>query len=307
MSFSDEDPSQDPLSDSPVTESSSGDCPSPLVGSTSAANRWLIRQLRGTIALLDEMIAALETQPPPRSQVSGWLQAIVIPVQILWRQILLQIRRRLPAGVQQTLSDSVLTGMTLALMVLGVWLVSSVISGKPSVATVPTPLTVAECPPCESPPTTVVVAPPTEPPAIAPAEPQPQPTLSSEPKPVPPPEPPPVPPPAELTPEQSLIAAIQSDIAEISVQYADGLVQAVQANFPQGRLVVTIGDEWYSLAPNRQEQLGRELLTQARALDFAHLELRDRTGALLARSPVVGDTLVILQSVRPQSLSSTTP
>ncbi len=307
MSFSDEDPSQDPPSNSPATESSSGDRPRPLAGSTSAANRWLIRQLRGTIALLDEMIAALETQPPPRSQVGRWLQAIAIPVQILWRQILLQIRRRLPAGVQQTLSDSVLTGMTLALMVLGVWLVSSVVSGKPSVATAPTPPAVAECPPCESPPTTVAVAPPTVPPATAPAKPQPQPTLSPEPKPVPPPEPQPAPPPAELTPEQSLIAAIQSDIAEISVQYADGLVQAVQANFPQGRLVVTIGDEWYSLAPNRQEQLGRELLTQARALNFVRLELRDRTGTLLARSPVVGGTLVILQSVRPQSLSSTTP
>jgi len=294
MSFSDEDPLQEEPSDSLAPESPPGGSGSrPPAG----ASRWLIRQLRGTIGLLDEMITTLETQPPPRSQVGSWLQAIVTPIQVLWRQLLRQIRRRLPAGVQQTLSDSVLTGITLAVIVLGLWLGSSVFAGKPSVATAPLSPTVVTCPPCESAPTPVTQAPEQTPPP-APAVPSPvtEPAPVAEPQPTPPPAPPP---PPELTPEQSLLAAIQSDIAEISVQYADGLVQSVQANFPQGRLVVTIGDEWYRLAASRQERLGSELLAQARALNFVRLELRDRAGTLVARSPVVGETLVILQPVRP--------
>ncbi|WP_448561318.1 hypothetical protein [Trichothermofontia sp.] len=304
MSFADEDPFQEKSLDSAAAESPAGSRPRPPAGPPSDTHHWLIRRLRGTIALLDDMIAALETCPSPRSPISSWLQAIAIPVQILWRQILLQIRRRLPAGVQQTLSDSVLTGMILALVVLGIWLVSSVFSGRPSVATATAPPTVVECPvecpPCESQPTAVATTPPESPPAIAPAKPELAPTPEAKPAPTPKPALP-----LELTPEQSLIAAIQSDIAEISVQYADGLVQAVQANFPQGRLVVTIGDEWYNLTSSRQEQLGRQLLAQARALDFVHLELRDRAGTLIARSPVVGDALVILQPVRLPSRPST--
>lgn len=300
MSFSDEDPFQEQPSDASTAESPLGegnDRP------PSGANRWLSRQLRRTIALLDEMIAVLETRPAPRSQVGSWFQAIAVPLQVLWRQLLRQIRRRLPPGVQQTLSDSVLTGITLAVMVVGIWLVLSVLPGKPTVATAPIAPSVAACPPCEQPPATVATAPPEpEPTAIAPpvAEPAPLP----EPQPASPPAPPP---PAELTPEQSLLAAIQSDIAEVSVQYADGLVQSVQANFPQGRLLVTVSDEWYNLDSNRQERLGTELLAQARRLDFVRLELRDRAGTLIARSPVVGSTLVILQPVRPSLSPPKTP
>lgn len=300
MSFSDEDPLQEQPSDTAMAQSSLGggnDRP------PTGADHWLSRQLRGTIALLEEMIAALESAPPPRSRVGSWLLAIAIPFQVLWRQLLRQIRRRLPPGVQQTLSDSVLTGITLAVMVVGIWLVLSILPDKPTVATAPIAPSVATCPPCEQAPPAVATAPPVPAPTpIAPPVTEPAPL--PEPSPVPPPAPPP---PVELTPEQSLLAAIESDIAEVSVQYADGLVQSVQANFPQGRLVVTVSDEWYSLDPSRQERLGAELLAQARRLDFVHLELRDRTGTLLARSPVVGSTLVILQPVRLQSQPPMTP
>ncbi len=300
MSFSDEDPLQEQPSDSSTAEP-------PLGGGNdrrpSGANRWLSRQLRRTIALLDEIIAALETYPAPRSQVGSWFQAIAIPLQILGRQLLLSIRRRLPPGVQQTLSDSVLTGITLAVVVVGIWLVLSVLPGKPTVATAPIAPSVATCPPCDQTPTAVATAPP-EPESTTITPPVAEPAPRPEPKPVSPPAPPP---PAELTPEQSLLAAIQSDIAEVSVQYADGLVQSVQANFSQGRLVVTVSDEWYSLDLNRQERLGAEWLSQARRLDFVRLELRDQQGTLLARSPVVGSTLVILQPVRPRSQPPTTP
>ncbi len=99
----------------------------------------------------------------------------------------------------------------------------------------------------------------------------------------------------KLTPEQSLIAAIQKEVTELTNQYSEGLIGKIEANFLRSRLIVTIGEQWYSLSNQEQDNLATNILERARSLDFRKLELVDTTGELIARSPVVGNDVIILQ------------
>ncbi|NJP11085.1 MAG: hypothetical protein HC866_17770 [Leptolyngbyaceae cyanobacterium RU_5_1] len=103
------------------------------------------------------------------------------------------------------------------------------------------------------------------------------------------------PPPLKLTPEQTLIARIQDQVAEVSNQYVSGLIQSVQANFRSSRLTVNVGEGWYSLEDAQQNKLSNEMLKRAQQLDFIKLEITDPEGTLLARSPVVGSEMVIIR------------
>ena len=92
-----------------------------------------------------------------------------------------------------------------------------------------------------------------------------------------------------------MIAAIQDQVAEISDRYASGLIGSVQANFRDSQLTVRVGEGWYSLMGDRQSHLADDLLQRSLELDFNKLEIRDATDELVARSPVVGSHMVILQ------------
>lgn len=110
-------------------------------------------------------------------------------------------------------------------------------------------------------------------------------------------------PPLELTPEQSLIASIQGQVTEISDRYISALVQSVQPDFRSSRLVVQVSNGWYQLSPQQQDQFSDELWTRSQELDFIKLHLTDPNGRLIARSPVVGSSMVILK--RSPSLQKT--
>lgn len=101
--------------------------------------------------------------------------------------------------------------------------------------------------------------------------------------------------PAELAPDPALVAAIQTQVTEAMNQYAEGLIQSVRANFRQGRLLVRFGGSWSDLSPDRQDQVANELLRRSRQLKFEKVIVTDREGTLLARSPVVGSNMVLLQ------------
>lgn len=99
----------------------------------------------------------------------------------------------------------------------------------------------------------------------------------------------------KLTPEQTLIARIQDQVAAISNQYASDLVQSVQANFRGSRLIVHISDGWYGLSRSQQDKLAGELLQRTQTLNFSKLEMVDGAGTLLARSPIVGADMILLK------------
>lgn len=99
----------------------------------------------------------------------------------------------------------------------------------------------------------------------------------------------------KLTPEQSLIAAIQKEVTDLTNQYPDDLIGRIEANFIGSRLIVTVGNQWYNLTTKEQDSLGNNILERSQSLDFRKLDILDTQGNLVARTPVVGDEIIILK------------
>jgi hypothetical protein len=250
----------------------------------------IIQLLRGTIGILETTVDKLETQPPQDTEET--------PKQGWWSAILISIRAVLPAGVSSQLSDTLLSSAIAIIAVVTVWGTSSFFASKPTeVATVPpTPTAQEESPVLPTPlptPSPEVTPPPTV------EETEDKPTqeetavVTEEPKPEPIPEPTPefVP----ITPEQTLIAAIENKVGEVSKSAALGLVKSIQANFRNSSLIVTINDDWYSLKKSQQDKLAADIFQRSRELDFSHLEIFDSQDNLVARNPVVGKEMIIFQ------------
>lgn len=104
-----------------------------------------------------------------------------------------------------------------------------------------------------------------------------------------------------FTPEQNFIAALETKLAELTQDYPSELIQNIQVNLPESRLLVQMTDNWYELDELRQNNLGNEILQRSRGLSFQKLELKDRLGNLIARNPIIGDKIIILQPEKPQS------
>lgn len=285
-----------------------------LVGEAVVAAQPIVKQqgikaLKGTIHLLEQAVERLEAEPAPRQPsqrasapptpsrsgkrtqpieaetLQGQVQASGQRLWRSWRGVLRQVRDHLPASIRKW-SDQALTGAIVGAVVLLLWSTSILLPNKPQATTV------ANAPPAE----TVVTEPSPAPtpipiPPIVKAPEAPKPIESSPPSITPSPPPPPL----KLTPEQTLIARIQNQVAAISNQYANGLVQSVQANFRGSRLIVHLSDGWYGLSRSQQDKLASEILKRTQNLDFLKLELVDDAGKLLARSPVVGTEMIVLR------------
>ncbi|HEY9764188.1 MAG TPA: hypothetical protein V6D07_16785 [Trichocoleus sp.] len=99
----------------------------------------------------------------------------------------------------------------------------------------------------------------------------------------------------EVSPEDARITEIQEQVAEITQTYAAGLIQSVRANFQQGALFVNLGATWYDLTRSQQDQLAQDIYQRAQELTFSNLYLMDTAEMLVARNPVVGSQMVVLQ------------
>jgi len=240
-----------------AAEPAAPDAPGGLKGLT-------IRLLRGAIAVLENLIEKLE-QPAAGEAggLPGWL----------------------PTGV-----------LALGAIVL-IWLGVTLFSGETEPEEVATAPPVAEVEPdSESQPSTPQ---PVEEPIATSPEPEPAPMPPPAPKPQAPPKPKSAPksdvPELKLTPEQSLIAAIQRQVDDITSEYAPGSIQSIAANLRDSRLTVTVSDAWYDLDSEQQDRLADEMLARARSLDFAKLAIADENQDLIARSPVVGEGMVVFR------------
>ncbi|MEM6425383.1 MAG: hypothetical protein AAGF66_12450 [Cyanobacteria bacterium P01_H01_bin.119] len=96
----------------------------------------------------------------------------------------------------------------------------------------------------------------------------------------------------DFGPEQ--IAAVQDQISAIAEKFEPEILQSVQPDFRQSMLFVTIEPRWYDLAPERQDALAQGIWQQAQTLSFEKLKLKDPAAFTIARSPVVGDQVIIL-------------
>jgi len=97
----------------------------------------------------------------------------------------------------------------------------------------------------------------------------------------------------QTIPEQGLIAAIQTEVDEITAQYSENLIKSIQADFLGGILIIELGDDWYQLTKIQQQEMANQILRRSQGLDFRKLEIRDTQGVVLGRNPVVGNNMVI--------------
>lgn len=254
----------------------------------------IIQFLRGTIGILENTVVKLETEAPPTTEKKPNLLARVL---LTWDKFLQTFRLFLPSKVANNVSDSTLTAIFAICAVVIVGVTATFLTPKPTqVATIPPDIPlVAEVTTSE--PTPEPIPEPTPEPT---SEPTPEPTPEPIPETTPTPEPEPEP--VQLTPEQALIAAIEQQLAEITVitvqtkedeNIAINLIKSIQANFRTSDLTITISDNWYTLEPSQQQQLAADILKRSQELDFTHLQLVDAENKLIARSPVVGSEMII--------------
>jgi chemotaxis protein histidine kinase CheA len=98
-----------------------------------------------------------------------------------------------------------------------------------------------------------------------------------------------------FTPEQNLIAVLTTKLGELAQDYPSEFIQDVQVNLPDSSLIIQVTDGWYELEESRQNILGNEILQRSRALSFDKLELKDKLGTLIARNPIIGENLIMIQ------------
>lgn len=248
-----------------------------LIKSTEAIATFLtptmipeVPQPSPELATAQEWVEEPENEPSPELEGLDRALPSFNRLESWWDGILGGIRRILPTGISERLSDwgitSILTGLLVTVLLTSVLFLSGPLGKGVNLLSERTKPDVSVTPPQLE----------------APESPQPVEIL-------PPPKP-------QLTPEQSLIAAIQQEVTDLTSQYPPGLIGSIEANFSASRLMVTMGDQWYELSLNRQTSLGNTILKRSKRLDFRKLELLDSQGNLIARSPVVGNDIIILVS-----------
>ncbi|MDY6781572.1 MAG: hypothetical protein SW833_03295 [Cyanobacteriota bacterium] len=272
-----------------------------------------VETLESSIAAVAPPVKSVPIPPEPRNNFDRLMAA--------WDWVVDRVRALLPVSLNEKLSDWAITGTLATLTIL---IFSAIIVLLPDRAEpIPEPVAIVQPPPeaedidippqleapieVEVPSQTAEV--PEEPEVAEEAEVTEEPEVPemtevpeelqapSEPETVVL-EPPPPPPEPVLTPEQSLIAAIETQVEQLTSQYADGLIHSVEADFVGSRLKLAIAPDWYDFTPKRQNQVSREIWQRSQELDFRNLELVDLKGNLLARSPVVGKEMVIFTRMR---------
>ena len=97
-----------------------------------------------------------------------------------------------------------------------------------------------------------------------------------------------------FTPEQNLIAALKTKVQELTQSYPSQYIAKVEVNLPNNSLLVRVTDDWYNLEEPRQNSLGNEILQRSREYSFSKLQLQDSQGTLVARSPVIGNNIILV-------------
>jgi hypothetical protein len=248
----------------------------------------IIQVLRGTIGVLETTVVKLETETPADTQKkTNFLSR--------WDGFLRTFRLFLPSNISNNVSDTVLTGIFAVIFVVTI--------GISTFMFIPKSVEVATVPPVEEviPPKSViepeiipksVIEPEVIPTPVVEPEAIPTPVIETEPTPIPV---------IELTPEQALLAAIENQFSEISVSVKNTkdkniisqLIKPLQANFRTSDLTVKISDIWYNLEKSQQDKLAAEILQRSQELNFIHLEIVDSQKKIIARSPVVGNEMII--------------
>jgi hypothetical protein len=96
-----------------------------------------------------------------------------------------------------------------------------------------------------------------------------------------------------VSPEAALVEAVKNRSQVLASLYPAGLIANLELDNKQGLATVTVGDLWFNLSPQQQQQTAQSLWQQARNYQMSGLEVRGTTDRLLARSPFVGTEAVL--------------
>ena len=78
------------------------------------------------------------------------------------------------------------------------------------------------------------------------------------------------------------------------------IVNKVTVKEAKNRFSVQLSDRWYQLSADDQTDLAEAMLSKSEKLDQGRLEIRDSKNELVARSPYVGDEMIILKRSQAQ-------
>ncbi|CBN59312.1 MULTISPECIES: hypothetical protein [Kamptonema] len=225
-----------------------------------------------------------------------------------WLTVVQLVRSLLPASINQKLSDTVLSSAIAATLIVAIGTTLTLLPGKspeiivipssesPQIVVIPSPESseIVVIPSSESTEIVVLSSPETTatnlPDLVAPEE--------TKPVEIAPPSPP------KLTPEQNLIATIQNQVDELTNQFNNSLIESIQVNLFSNILAVKIGDDWYNLPESEQNQLANQMFQQAQKLEFRKLEIANSQGKLIARSPVIGSEMIILERKKAENIGN---
>lgn len=262
-----------------------------------------IQLLQATVEQIENILIKLNTEPvdsfPSRVAVASLLSktkelgASINPEPTrqppLVKKTILQDEEEVQTPRQKKSAPAKIA-LIIGLVIAGV-LAIAVFFGKlqsPESASVPEVTPIAEIAPTEELPKETITS---EPLIVEPVfEPKDQPTQPPQ---VAKQTPPPMP-----RPQQTLIAAIQNEVASLASAYAEGLITSVEADFRGSRLIVQMSDDWYPLQYSQKQKIANEILQRSQKLDFRKLEITDLERNDLARSPVVGQNMVIIKEVK---------
>ena len=252
----------------------------------------IIQVLRGTIGVLETTMVKLETETP--KDTSGKK----INFLSRWDGFLRTFRLFLPSSISNNVSDLVLTGIFAVIFLVTIGITTFLFIPKSSTqVAIVTPVEEVTKP-------TPVIEPKPKPTPVIEPKPKPTPIIEPKPKPTPIIEPKPKPTPIrELTPEESLLVAIENQFSEISVSVKNTkdknivsqLIKPIVGNFRTSDLTLKISDVWYSLENSQQDKLAADILQRSQELNFTHLKIVDSQEKIIARSPVVGNEMIIFQ------------
>ncbi len=263
-----------------------------------------------------------KAQPVWEKAIVPFWQKAVVPT---WMKGLGLLRQRLPENLAKELTDRFMTIAIVGTIVVVYWFFSSLGSGKPTVAKQPAIPRPSATPLAQRPmrkitpqpsPTTAPVIKPTPKPAVIAASPKPSPIAVASPKPspvaaAPKPSPAaiaspkpipvaePVEPPKVIASKPAIptidLAAIQTQLSSAIAGIGENLVDSVQAQETTHKLSVALKEDWSDLSAANQTQVAQTLLEKSQQLKFNKLELRDNSGELVARSPLIGNDVIILK------------
>jgi hypothetical protein len=97
-----------------------------------------------------------------------------------------------------------------------------------------------------------------------------------------------------VSPEAALVEAVKSRSQALAGLYPAGLITDLELDADRGLATVIVGNLWFSLTPEQQQQTAQSLWQQARNYQMSGLEVRVTTDRLVARSPFVGNEAILV-------------